>query len=41
MVVKAAHGGGAFSGKDPKVEECCLRNARHIAKNLAGKLTRF
>ena len=32
---KGAHGGGAFSGKDPsKVDRSAAYAARHIAKNL-------
>ncbi|OFY69941.1 MAG: methionine adenosyltransferase [Bacteroidetes bacterium RIFCSPLOWO2_12_FULL_37_12] len=34
---KGAHGGGAFSGKDPsKVDRSAAYAARHIAKNLVG-----
>jgi S-adenosylmethionine synthetase len=34
---KGAHGGGAFSGKDPsKVDRCAAYAARHIAKNLVA-----
>ena len=34
---KAAHGGGAFSGKDPsKVDRSAAYAARHIAKNLVA-----
>ena len=34
---KGAHGGGAFSGKDPsKVERSAAYATRHIAKNLVG-----
>ena len=34
---KVAHGGGAFSGKDPsKVDRSAAYAARHIAKNLVG-----
>ena len=33
----AAHGGGAFSGKDPtKVDRSACYMARHIAKNIVG-----
>ena len=34
---KGAHGGGAFSGKDPsKVDRSAAYAARHVAKNLVG-----
>ena len=34
---KGAHGGGAFSGKDPsKVDRCAAYAARHMAKNLVA-----
>ena len=34
---RGAHGGGAFSGKDPsKVDRCAAYAARHIAKNLVA-----
>ena len=34
---KGAHGGGAFSGKDPsKVDRSAAYAARHIAKNLVA-----
>ena len=34
---KGAHGGGAFSGKDPsKVDRCAAYAARHIAKNMVA-----
>ena len=34
---KGAHGGGAFSGKDPsKVDRSAAYAARHVAKNLIG-----
>lgn len=34
---KGAHGGGAFSGKDPsKVDRSAAYAARHIAKNMGG-----
>ncbi len=34
---KGAHGGGAFSGKDPsKVDRCAAYATRHIAKNLVA-----
>ncbi len=34
---KAAHGGGAFSGKDPsKVDRSAAYAARHIAKNMVA-----
>ena len=34
---KGAHGGGAFSGKDPsKVDRSATYAARHVAKNLVG-----
>ncbi len=35
--VKGAHGGGAFSGKDPsKVDRSAAYAARHIAKNMVA-----
>ena len=34
---KGAHGGGAFSGKDPsKVDRSAAYAARHVAKNIVG-----
>jgi S-adenosylmethionine synthetase len=37
MAVKGAHGGGAFSGKDPsKVDRSAAYATRHIAKNLVA-----
>ena len=34
---KGAHGGGAFSGKDPsKVDRSAAYAARHIAKNISS-----
>ena len=36
-MVKVAHGGGAFSGKDPsKVDRSAAYATRHIAKNLVA-----
>jgi S-adenosylmethionine synthetase len=39
---KGAHGGGAFSGKDPsKVDRSAAYAARHIAKNLVAAVLRM